>query len=214
MGKTALVAVALLASCKGQTATTEGTGGLSSVVERVFRIHAPSEKDSFMVRVRATPRVSPDLLTLLQQQLRLVPATSGSPEQLSFWHERPMVVRADRAEVQIELLSESASSDATRFVYMWPDPFRISRPGVLEVRPGYEGIRLRKADVGVVRQALGGAASLKGHVQCGGNDLAQVTVVRERGIIGTKDDLMPRKAEPRPSEIGSASCRERVLTDV
>lgn len=144
--------------------------------ERVFQRQV--EGKAFTVTVRATALVAPALLDLLEEQLRVLPVGEGrSAAELAFWRARPMVLRPDRPEVQIELRPASSSVDAAGYLWTWPDAFRISRPGVLELRPQYEKVRPQRRGPGAPGVALPvDPDSLHGRVTCQGEPLPFVQV--------------------------------------
>jgi len=151
-------------------------------VSRAFERRDVSGQAVFTVTVRATGKVPPGMLRLLQKTLRIHRAANGESTDLEFWRDSPMALDPARAEVRVELRSEDPAVDAGDFVWTWPETFQISRPGVLELRPDYAGVQvsLRKPGngLGVVREALeGGPARARGRILCQGSPLSFVSVV-------------------------------------
>ena len=113
------------------------------ISELVFQRKDVTGANTFTVRLRSTPQVSAAMLDLVKRTLTIRRAASRTSEELSFWNEPPMALRPDHHEIQIELIPSEVGIDAHDFVYDWPESFQISRPGVLEVTPGYENIELQ-----------------------------------------------------------------------
>ncbi len=158
---------------------------------RLFQRREVSGSNVFSVTLRATGRVSSGMLDLLEKELTIRRVDSTQPEELRFWLERPLPLRADRAEVQIELVPSESGVDVRSFVYGWPEIFRISRPGVLEVVPAYENLQTQatKSDdgVGVIRQALEAPTVVRGRILCKGAPARQLSVV----VAGKKAQTEP-----------------------
>ncbi|MBS2021262.1 MAG: hypothetical protein JST92_02555 [Deltaproteobacteria bacterium] len=147
------------------------------LVERVFQKQSGGK--AFTITLRATSRVNPELIELLEHQLRVVPVASGHPpEELVFWHSRPLLPDPERAEVQLEMKAANSSVDAHDFVFTWPEVFRISRPGVLEVRAGYEKHRPQHTPANIVSKPLEVDPDvLRGRVLCAGVPVPFLQVV-------------------------------------
>ena len=174
-----LALFALQPSLSQQAASREKPAKQAS---RVFQRRDVSGQTVFTVTVRATEKMPPGMLRLLQKTLRIQRATSDDSTSLAFWRDSPMALDPARAEVRVDLRSEDPAVDAGDFVWTWPETFQISRPGVIELRPDYAGtqVSLRKPGngIGVVRKALdGGPARARGRILCQGSPLSFVPVI-------------------------------------
>jgi hypothetical protein len=179
-----LVLVALL-GCreKVRPPPSKELPGELALVERVFQRHDESGEHVFTVRLTASPTLPPGAVELLERTLTIQRFSPDDPDDqgLVFWRDQAMAVDPDRPEIQVELIPAEAEA-AHLFGYAWPDMFQISRPGVLEVRSGYEGTEprahLKRDDVGVIRQALHGAPhTAQGRLLCDGVAAPHVAVV-------------------------------------
>ncbi|HEU5133781.1 MAG TPA: hypothetical protein VFU13_01435 [Steroidobacteraceae bacterium] len=190
MKKTILVVLFLLAAAcdrpPGKPAA-QSTG----ITERTFQRRAVDGDQVFTVRVSATSQVSPQMLDVLERDLKIRPIGQETKSELAFWTDAPMAINPERAEVQVELMAADSRVDARRWLWTWPDLFQMSRPGVLEERPGSGGQTMSPEnkkpaddDVGVVVQALhGGPHAVRGRLLCSGAP-AQFLRVVAGGIGG------------------------------
>jgi hypothetical protein len=151
-------------------------------VSRVFQRRDVSGQTVFTVTLRATEKLPPGMLRLLQRTLRIRRAGSDDSSALAFWQDPPAALDPARAEVRVELKSEDPAVDAGDFVWTWPEVFQVSRPGVIELRSDYAGtqVSLRKPGdgIGILRPALdSGPARVRGRILCQGSPLPFVNVV-------------------------------------
>ena len=147
------------------------------LVEKTFQRREVGGDEEFTVHVRATEKVPPAVLEMLERTLEVRRIGKRDRRaELGFWLDRPMAPDAERAELMVELVPLSPQVDPRQFVWTWPDLFQMSRPGVLELRPhaAVERMTLRpdapaEGDVGVVVQPLhGGTHSVTGRLTCNG----------------------------------------------
>ena len=147
------------------------------LVEKTFQRREVGGDEEFTVHVRATEKVPPALLEMLERTLEVRRiGRRDRRAELGFWLDRPMAPDAERAELMVELVPLSPQVDPRQFVWTWPDLFQMSRPGVLELRPHGGGERMAprpdapaEDDVGVVVQPLhGGTHTVTGRLTCNG----------------------------------------------
>ena len=147
------------------------------LVEKTFQRREVGGDEEFTVHVRATEKVPPALLEMLERTLEVRRiGRRDRRAELGFWLDRPMAADAERAELMVELVPLSPQVDPRQFVWTWPDLFQMSRPGVLELRPHGGGERMAprpdapaEDDVGVVVQPLhGGTHTVTGRLTCNG----------------------------------------------
>ena len=151
------------------------------IAERVFQRRDVSGETVFTVRLRSTEQMPAAMTDLMEKLLTIRRVDSATAEELRFWRETPMSLRADHAEIQVELVPAEAKVDKNSFIYEWPEIFQISRPGVLEIAPPYQNVKIdnTKTDnsFGTIRQAVEVPDTVRGHIRCQGADVQQVTVV-------------------------------------
>lgn len=189
-GFAVLITLIALSSCKAlETGAPPPVAG--SISERVFQRRDVSGGRVFTVRLRATSRVTPAMLDLLEKRLTIRRVDATKPEDLRFWREPPMTLQAERAEVQVELTPAEDAIDVRSYVYSWPEVFQISRPGVLETVPAYRDVQLKATrgdeGIGLIRQALEAPRTVRGRIRCHGDATQQIAVV----VAGQKTQAQP-----------------------
>lgn len=151
-------------------------------VSRVFQRRDTSGQTVFTVTLRVTEKLPPGMLRLLQRDLRIRRAGPGDSPGLAFWHDTPSALDPTHAEARAELRSEDPAVDAGDFVWTWPEAFQISRPGVIELRPGYAGVQVNQRTpgdgIGILHPGLINEPSqAQGRILCQGSPLPFVSVV-------------------------------------
>jgi hypothetical protein len=166
-----LAVVLALAACRESRSSKP-----EPLTERTFHRRERGGDEDFTVHVRATRKVPPAMLDVLERTLEIHRAGEQPAQELAFWQDPAMPVDPKRAEVSVQLLPMDPLLDPKGFLWTWPDYFQISRPGVLEFLPHGGGEQMaprsdapKEGDTGVIRQALhGGPDHVRGRLLCGG----------------------------------------------
>lgn len=193
MKRATLICTLLLLFATGcQQLPKEPPGTKPSFTERTFQRREIDGEQMLTVRVSATRLVSPQMLDILERELTISRLDKQPSQELAFWTDTPMALDPNRAELQVELFPANARLNSKRWIWSWPDLFQISRPGVLEQRPGSHPGEMPPRDdkpdeVGMIVLALHGSQhTVRGRLLCGGVPVPHLRVVAA-GIGGSTD---------------------------